>query len=108
MEEPVCVLLERLGRHEEQEDDEDVHRRSDHQRDQVVAHGEVLELASVSLRVGEPVEGGGVGGRRGNARQRPDHRDRCGGAVGVVGGHSYSVAVADREYAEMESCFNYL
>ena len=66
------------------------------------------ELASVSLRVGEPVKGGGVGGRRGDARQRPDHRDRCGGAVGVVGGHSYSVAVADREYAEMESCFNYL
>ena len=39
VEEPVCVLLERLGRHEEQEDDEDVHRRRDHQRDQVVAHG---------------------------------------------------------------------
>ena len=66
------------------------------------------ELASVSLRVGELVEGDGVGGRRGDARQRPDHRDRSGGAVGVVGRHGHAGAGADREYAEMKNGFYYL
>ena len=66
------------------------------------------ELGSVPLRAGELVEGDGVGGRRGDARQRPDHRDGGGDAVGVVGGHGYAGAGVDREYAEMGSCLYYL